>query len=191
LTIADDTTAHEDDPATFPTKKAVWEWLQEKGEYLIGRSQFYKHCKDRLLLKGRHGVYHLDDVISYAKMNLKRADSDEVESDRERTMRKEKLEVSLKKEKVLLEKETFDLSRKKGMFVPREDFEQAIVARSITFMAHLNHSFQAAVPDLIDTVEGNQKRAAELVAALSRIAEQRMADFAVDAEFDVILEANE
>lgn len=180
-----------DDPETFPTKIAVFEWLQDKGEYLIGRSQFYQHCKDRLLIPSSGGIYTLDDVISYAQMNLKRSDSGEVETNREKVMRKEKMEVSLQKERVLLEKERFDLARKKGLYIPRDEHEQAVVARAVAFMAHLNHSFQAAAGDLIDAVEGNQQRAPELVSALSRMAEQRMSDFAADAEFDVVLEANE
>ncbi len=176
-------------PETFATKASVWEFLKGE-EYIIGRSQFYQHCKDGLL-RPRRGEYLLKDVTKYAKLHLRRADSGEIESDRERRIREEKLELSLQKEQVLLDKEKFDLSRKQGKFIPRADFEQAIVARAVAFMAHLNHSFQSAVPDLIDIVEGDQQRAGEMVEALSRLAEERMADFAVNAEFDVILEANE
>jgi len=102
-----------------------------------------------------------------------------------------KYHLALRREQVGLERERFDLQAKQGKFIPRAEFELALVARAVAFMAHLNHTVQQEVPDWIELVEGNQGRAAELVEAISRAIEQRMADFAVDAEFEVLLEANQ
>ncbi len=174
----------------FPSKIAVHRWLEDNG-WKIGRSQFYAHCKEGLLRPAKkEKKYRLKDVEKYASMHVVRAETGQKESDREIKMREEKLEVALDREKVGLEREQFELDAKKGKFIPRAEFELAIVARSVAFMAHLNHSIQASAQDWIHMVEGNQSHAPELVEAISREIEQRMGDFAADAEFDVILEAN-
>lgn len=121
-------------------------------------------------------------IEKYAAMHVVRADTGQKESEREIKMREDKLEVALERERVGLEREQFGLK-----FIPRAEFELAVVARAVAFMAHLNHSVQASVQDWIHLVEGNQSRAPELVEAISREIEQRMGDFAADAEFDVEL----
>jgi hypothetical protein len=89
-----------------------------------------------------------------------------------------------------LDKDIHDLGVRRQKFIPRDDFELAVVARAVAFMAHLNHAVQANAPDWIDLVNGDQQRAAELVHAVSAVIETRMSDFSADAEFEVILEAN-
>lgn len=178
----------------FKNKKAVHAYLQEH-DWQIGRSQFYAHCKEGLLrpvMSGENkGLYALSAVEKYAHYNCRRAETGIKESDREAQAREEKAEFERDKERVKLAREEFELDKAKGKFIARSEFDLAIVGRAVAFMAHLNHTIQQEVQDWIDLVEGNQDRAPELVDAISKSIEQRMGDFAADAEFDVILEANQ
>ena len=175
----------------FNNKISVHRWLLDNG-WTIGKSQFYDHCKEGLLRPAKKdGKYHLAAVKKYAALHVVVTETGKKETEWESKIREEKLEVALRREQVGLERERFDLQAKQGKLIPRSEFELALVARAVAFMAHLNHTVQQEVPDWIELVEGNQGRAAELVEAISRAIEQRMADFAVDAEFEILLEANQ
>ncbi len=172
----------------FKSKIAVHRWLEDNG-WQISKSQFYDHCRDGLLRPAKaDGKYRLKAVERYASLHVKKAETGQKENEREEKMREQKLEIALQREEVGLERERFELEAKQGKFIPRAEFELAIVARAVAFMAHLNHTIQANVPDWIELSGGDQTRAPELVEAISRAVEQRMGDFAADAEFDVILE---
>lgn len=173
----------------FKSRIAVHRWLEDNG-WQISRSQLYAHCKDGLLRPAKDGKYRLKAVEKYATIHVKKAETGQKVNDLEEQIRQQKLEISLEREVTALDRERFEQQKRQGKFVARDDFEMAIVARAVTFMAHLNHSVQSSVPDWIDIVEGDQLRAPELVDAIIKTIEQRMGDFAVDAEFDVILEAN-
>ena len=175
---------------TFKSKIAVHRWLDENG-WSISRSQFYAHCKEGLLrVRKSDGKFTLKAVKKYASIHVVKSETGQKESEREEKIRDLKLEISLKREQVGLAREQFDLDAKQKKFVPRSEFELAIVARAVAFMAHLNHTVQQNVPDWIAMVDGDQARSPELVEAIVRKIEQRMGDFAIDAEFDVMLEAN-
>lgn len=174
----------------FKKKIEVFRYLEEQGEYEISRSQFYKHCDDRLLRPDSDGGYTMQAVMSYAKKNLKSAATGRRAADKLDRMQEEKLELELKSARLKVETDQHNLDAKRGKYIARDDFELAIVSRAVAFMAHLNHAIQANVPDWIEMVSGDQQMAAELVHAISEVVEQRMGDFAADAEFDVILEAN-
>lgn len=174
----------------FPSKIAVHRWLIDN-EWKISRSQFYDHCKDKLLRPAKKdGKYHLRAVKKYASLHVARTDTGMKVNDKLDKMHEEKAEVELEREKVKLEKDQHDLNTKKNKYILRTDFEQAIVARAVTFMAHLNHSVQSNIGDWIELVDGDQEKASLLVDAISEKVGQRMGDFATDAEYDVILEVN-
>jgi len=176
-------------PETFSSKKEVLEHLLADG-WQIGQSQFYAHCRQMLLRPEKDGHYSLKAVEKYAAINLRRTETGQKVNDRLDRMQEERMEVELATAKVKLTQQEHDLGIKQSKFIPRDDFELAIVGRAVAFMAHLNHTIQSSVPDWIDIVSGDQARAADLVAAISEAVEQRMGDFAADVEFDVILEAN-
>ncbi|BCL59951.1 hypothetical protein DGMP_06440 [Desulfomarina profundi] len=174
----------------FSSKIKAWEYLVDNG-WQISRSQFYEHCRDGLLRPRKSdGAYTVKAVEKYATLHVKKAETGRKVSEYEDKIREEKMKISLERERVGLEKEKFDLAAKQSKFVPRDEFELAIVARAVAFMAHLNHTVQQNVPDWIALVDGNQSSAPELVEAIVRAIEQRMGDFAADAEIDVIMEAD-
>lgn len=177
------------EPTTFPTQKAAMEYLVAAG-WKVSKSHFSRHCKEKLLRPESDGSYSQKACDKYAKTWLKTVATGQKVNERMDKMQEEKLEVDLRAAKFKMEEAEFNLGVRKNKFVPRDDFELAIVGRAVAFMAHLNHTIQTEAAEWIDIVGGDQTRAPELVAAISRAVEQRMGDFAADAEFDVILEAN-
>lgn len=180
----------EERPAdSFRNKKAVLDYLKTEG-WQISQSQFYAHCKERYLRPDKEGKYTLKAVEKYAKTWLKLAATGEkINTEYDRKMER-KLDAEIKAAEVRADREQFELETKRGRFIPRDEFELAIVGRAVAFMAHLNHTVQTNAAEWIEIVGGDQTRAPELVQAISRAIEQRMGDFAADAEFDVIMEAN-
>ncbi len=175
---------------TFPFKKSVLTYLQDSG-WRISQSQFYQHCKDGLLRPGKDGKYTAVAADRYAKRWLKRIETGERVGDKMERMQEQKLEIDLKAASVKLAREEHELGVRQRKFIPRDEFELAIVGRAVAFMAHLNHTVQESVPDWIEAVGGDLARAPELVHVISKTIELRMNDFAVDAEFDIILEGEE
>lgn len=173
----------------FSSKIAVHRWLEDNG-WQIARSQFYAHCKDGLLRPGKDGKYHLKAVEKYATLHVKKAETGQKVNTFEEQLRERQLKAKAEKEEIDLQLSRMDLEKRQGKVIPREEHELAIVSRAVAFMAHLNHTVQSEVQNWIELVDGDQQKAPQLVEAISREIEQRMGDFAIDAEFDVIMEAN-
>ena len=178
------------DDTSFKTKKAVFEHLDAAGKWQISRSQFYAHAKQGLLRPDKDGRFQLKAVEKYARTWLKEMATGQKANEKLDKMQERKLEAETLSAEIRHERERFEFESKRGKFIPREQFELAIVGRAVAFLAHLNHTVQTNAADWIDIVGGDQSRAPELVQAISREIEQRMGDFAADAEIDVILEAN-
>ncbi len=174
----------------FKSKAAVFRHLEEQGEWTVSRSQFYEHCKDRMLRPDKEGNFSKQAVDKYAKKHLREESTGRKVTEKLDRLHEEKMELEVSQARVKLARDQHDLDTRQGKYVSRADFELAIVSRAVAFMAHLNHAIQANTPDWIELVNGDQQRAAELVHAVAEVVGQRMGDFAADAEFDVILEAN-
>lgn len=178
-----------DQDTILKTKADVLRWLTSNG-WDIGKTQFYAHCREGLLRPQKNGGnYTVKSVKKYADLHVRRVETGVKETTRQEQMRDEKLELSLQRERIAKDRDQFELDRKKGQFIPTEDFEAAIVARAVALMAHLTHTIQTEVPNWIDVVEGKQDCAPDLVEAMTKKVEERIGDFAANAEITVIFEA--
>lgn len=176
--------------ADYKNKLAVLNALQEDG-WKISKTQFYEHCKIGLLRPGKDGGYSKAAVEKYAKANLPRLDTGEKVADRADRLREEKQELAVQRERIKLEHEQLDLDERHGQLMPTEDHERAVIARGVALYEHLNHHLQVEVSALIETVNGDQKQAPALIDFFSSILDSAFADYVADAEYDVILEANQ
>lgn len=177
-----------EDPS-FPTQLSVLAYLQGEG-WKISKSNLNRHCNEKLLRPLEDGTFSRKAVDKYAKTWLKQKATGQKVNERLDRMQEEKLEHDLKTAKFRQEEAEFNLAVKKAQFIPRDEFERAIVSRAVAWMAHLNHAVHSSAADWTDLVGGNQAMTPALVQAITQTIEQRMGDFAADAEFDIILEAN-
>lgn len=178
------------DDFTETTKVSeVLQYLKSKGIDVPQRS-LYGHSRQGKLRQTARGKFTRETVEEYCKVWLK-VDMDGDEQDDTQALMDRKLKGEVKKIESQAARAEFEFEVLKKDYVSRDEFELAIVARAVAFMAHLNHTIQMGVPDWIDAVNGDQSRASDLVAIISEAIEQRMSDFAADVEFEVILEPNE
>jgi hypothetical protein len=182
-----DDIAEEDD--AFANKLEAWQYLQDSG-WQIGRSQFYEHCKQGRLPRGKDGRYLRANVDRYAENHCRLAETGEKVNEKMARMAEVKAETELARDKVRLEKETMELAIKRGDYVPREEVEQMIVGRAVALLSHLRAMVQMSASDLIALVDGDQKHQRELIGALNDKIEEYVAVFAKDVEFEVIFEKN-
>ena len=178
------------DTKKLSSKLEVWNYLKEEG-YDIGRSQFYKHCKDGLCRPDKSGEYSLAKVIKYARQYLRLAATGEKEQSKLERLQQEKLEREMERETVRLESEKLQLAQRQGKVIERDEFERAIVARSVALLSHLRHMAQKRADDYIEMVNGDGSRRADLIAAMHDDIESHVAVFAADIEFDIIFEKSE
>lgn len=174
--------------SALKTKAAVLRWLEDNG-WKISKTQFYAHCSEgRLRPDKNSGSYRLADVQKYAQLFVAKADTGQKVATTVADKQEKKLDIELEREEIRRDRERLELQAKQGMFIDRQEHELAIVGRAVAFMAHLGHSVQESVVDWIDLVEGDQKKANELVDAIMEELSLRMSDFTADIEVEVIME---
>ncbi len=178
------------DEDLFSSKLDVWRFLLADG-WKISRSQFYGHCSDGLLRPDKAtGKYPLAKIEKYAGLHLKRQETGEKVNTELEKLQSRKAKVELEQAEVKLEREKHELGVKQKKFIPRDEFELAVVGRAVALLAHLKHMVHTRAADYVELVGGDQDLAGDLVATMERDIEQRCSAFARDVEFDVILEAD-
>ncbi|NCD25743.1 MAG: hypothetical protein EOL86_09155 [Deltaproteobacteria bacterium] len=183
-----DTSPAKEEDDHFPHKLAAWEYLRDSG-WKIGRSQFYEHCKQGRL-PFREGKYLRRDVDRYAAIHCKSSETGEKVNDTLSRMAEEKATTELEREKVRLKREQHELAVRLGEVVPRDEVELMIIGRAVAMLSHLKAMVQMGANDWIALVEGDQRRSRELIDTIVASIEERVAIFARDIEFEVILEKN-
>lgn len=177
-------------PAEFKSKAAVYRWLIDNGRE-ISETQFYDHCKEGLLRKKRgEKFFTLAAVKKYSKLHTKLAATGEKEQDHRDKMQDELRQIELETARLKMKEKEHSLLVKQGKVVPIDEYETAIVGRQVAIMAQLNHMAQKNVAAWIELVDGDLNKAPALLEAILEEIAQRMSDFAVDIEFDIILEAD-
>ncbi|WP_035273635.1 hypothetical protein [Desulfogranum japonicum] len=172
----------------FATKLDAWRFLRADG-WKIGRSQFYEHCSEGLLRPDTGGKYSLKKVEKYARNHLKREETDQKVNEKLERLHEKKARLEVEQAEVKLAREKHDLGIKQKKFIPRDEFELAVVGRAVALLAHLKHMVHTRAADYVELVDGNQELAGDLVSTMEIDIEERCSAFARDVEFDVILEA--
>jgi predicted ThiF/HesA family dinucleotide-utilizing enzyme len=108
-------------------------------------------------------------------------------ADTKLSVQEEREAVRLEREKVRLQKERRELELIEGKSIPRAEVELMIVGRAVAMLSHLKAMTQMRASDWIHIVDGDQSRAAELIAEIQDGIEEYLATFARDVEFKVML----
>lgn len=168
---------------TFKNRLAAWEYLH-LGGWHISRTQFYQHCKAGLVTREKNGKYLRESLDKYANGYCRRVDTGEKAG---ATTAEKKAEIDLLRSEVRLQKERRELELIEGKSIPRAEVELMIVGRAVAMLSHLKAMTQMRASDWIHIVDGDQSRAAELIAEIQDGIEEYLATFARDVEFKVIL----
>lgn len=167
----------------FKNRLAAWEYLH-LGGWHISRTQFYQHCKAGLVTREKNGKYLRESLDRYASSYCRRVDTGEKAG---ATTAEKKAEIDLLRSEVRLQKERRELELIEGKSIPRAEVELMIVGRAVAMLSHLKAMTQMRASDWIHIVDGDQSRAAELIAEIQDGIEEYLATFARDVEFKVML----
>jgi hypothetical protein len=145
---------------TFANVLAVFEYLKKAG-WKIGKSLVYEHRKSGMLRPSKDGLFHLADVeryIAIAQLENINNPTGKLEKFAEE---KARIELEREKEKLAYDKHKNKLAR--GMFVPREAFEQELAKRAAVIKSDGENFFRGGAEKTIAMVGGDPSRAPALI----------------------------
>jgi len=150
-----------DHERTFPNLLAVIDYLKINN-WKIGKSRSYEHKKEGKIKQQANGTFRLSDVEKYAATHLKRSDGKTASGSLEK-FAEEKAQAELDKTKEQLEHLRLKNKLARGMFVPREAFEQELAKRAAVIKSDGENFFRGGAEKTIAMVGGDPSRAPALI----------------------------
>ncbi|HEC04621.1 MAG TPA: hypothetical protein ENI84_00285 [Thiothrix sp.] len=170
----------------FKNPTEVYEFL--KDGWKVSKRSVYNHVREGKLRPEAGGGYSLKAVQKYARTWLKpkemalRADDEEL-----RRMR-EKAEIARITEQAKLAR--IKREREEGLLIPRADFELELAARAAILMAGFEGMINDKAGEIVQLVQGNTDKIAELIRFLRDAYGELMNQYATTKEFHVLFEEN-
>ncbi|MDI6688195.1 MAG: hypothetical protein QME06_08270 [Desulfobacterales bacterium] len=172
---------------TFSNIFTVLNYLQDDG-WKISRSGLYKHQAEGKIRPEPDGTYVLKNVIKYAKTWLKRRSTGKKLIENQESLQSTKLQKEIEKLDEEIKRNRHKREVEEGKYIPRDQFEMELASRVAVLDAGWAHLNQSKAADWIETVEGNPKKAGELIAALNQAKNGILNQYATTREFQVIIE---
>ncbi|MFV0421617.1 hypothetical protein [Oleidesulfovibrio sp.] len=156
---------------------------EENGRKL-GKTKLYKDISLGRLKKQPDGTFKMRDVDRYmASLPLSGTPDAVAAKAADRQRRKE--EADIRRAETIAEREAFDLSIKKGRYVPREQVHLELAARAVTLSSGLRTNLEAQVLDLVSAVDGNPKKSSLMLEKLDELLDEALNEYSREIEFDV------
>jgi hypothetical protein len=150
-----------DHERTFPNLLAVIDYLKINN-WKIGKSRAYEHQKEGKIKSQANGAYRLSDVEKYAATHLTRSDGKTASGSLEK-FAEEKAQAELDKTKEQLEHLRLKNKLARGMFVPREAFEQELAKRAAVIKSDVENFIRGGAEKSIAIVGGDPAKAPALI----------------------------
>lgn len=161
----------------------VLAYLTDSGRK-IAKTKLYEDINKGLLRKQPDGSFKLRDVDRYAASLKMAGTPDKVAVNAADRLRRRE-EADIRRAEAVAEREEFDLQVKKGKFIPREQVYQELAARAVTLASGLKTAFEARVLELVETVDGNPKKAAILGERLDVLLDEALGEYSREMEFEI------
>jgi hypothetical protein len=172
---------------TFPNLLTVLAHLENTG-WQISRAGLYKHRKEGKLSPQKDGIYRLKDVEKYAKTWLRLKSTGKKLREEQEDLQRKKLEREIEKLEEEIARNRYKREIEEGKYILRERLEMELAARAAVLDAGLEHMNQSKAVEWINIVDGDKKKARELIAALSVAKNELLNQYATTQEFQVVLE---
>ena len=172
---------------TFSNIFTVLNYLQDDG-WKISRSGLYKHQKEGKIRPEPDGIYCLKNVRKYAKTWLKRKSTGKKLIEDQENLQRTKLQKEIEKLDEEIKRSRHKREVEEGKYIPRDQFEMELASRAGVLDAGWQHLNQSRAVEWISIVEGNPKKAGELIAALNLAKNEILNQYATTHEFQVIVE---
>ena len=170
--------------SAFKDYKAVLAHIRDELGRKIGQTKFFEDIKKARLKKQPDGSFKLRDVERYAA-SLPMAGTSDTVAERAADRQRRKEEADIRKAEAAAEREEFDLSVKKGKFVPKSEVHLELAARAVTLSAGIKTAFEARLLDLVAVVDGNPKKAAPLIEHLESVLDEAFNEYSREMTFEV------
>jgi len=166
----------------FENLRQVYRYL--KDEWKVSERTIYNHQKEGKIRPDKDGKYPLKAVQKYARTWLKPKELALRVDDEELRRTREKLELALREEQVKIAK--LKRQREEGLLIPRADFELELAARAGVLMAGFEAMINEKAGEIIELVEGNTEKLADLIRFLHDAYGELMNEYATTREFHVM-----
>jgi len=174
-------------PQTFAgLMPAVLDYLKETG-WRITKTTLYRHHQEGKLV-AREGVFRKADVDRYAKTWLKQQATGKRLAEAAEDLQRQKLERELKRLDIEISQRKLIYDRDAGRLVPREQMEIELAGRAAVLNAGLKHWIYANAMEWIRLVEGDPKRANELIHAMTLSSNEHINSYAAGQDYQVAME---
>ena len=188
--MINETAQNQTDDQRFENIAAVLDYLQEKG-WKATKTSLYRHQSEGKFLPQSNGTYPQKAVDKYANTFLKQQSTGKRVQTKidEAYIRKADLE-----EKTLeleLKRKQFSFDKEQLKFVPKEQMEIELAARAGILDAGLKHMIQSRVADWTRTVNGDIKKAGDLINIMTRDLDEHINSYATSREYEVVIDAEE
>lgn len=170
--------------ANLKDVSAVLKYVEEAGRKLK-KTKLYDDIGLGRLKKQPDGTFKLRDVDRYAATLPTLGTSDKVAVDAaQRQKRREEAEI--RRIENAAAKDEFQLGVLKGRYITRETVYLELAGRAVTLASGLKTAFESSILDLISLVEGNPRKAQNLIQALEEKLDAALNEYAQVEEFEVL-----
>ena len=172
---------------TFPNLLTVLDRLQNTG-WQVSRAGLYKHHKEGKINPQKDGTYRLKDVEKYAKTWLKLKSTGKKLREAQENLQKRKLLREIEKLEEEIARNRYKREIEEGKYILKDRLEMELAARAAVLNAGLDHMNQSKAVEWINLVDGDVKKARELIAAFNIAKNELLNQYATTQEFQVVLE---
>ncbi len=168
----------------------VIEYL-DAGGWVAKKSTVYRHRKEGKLLPKDSGKFRQKDVDRYAQTWLKQQSTGKKVKELEDQLQRQILEEELATAKEKRRKIERENSIAEGKVVDRGEVENWLAGRAGILEAGLKHWVQSRVADWIRVVDGDVRKAGELISAMTRDLDEHINGYAQAKEFELVIDGEE
>lgn len=171
----------------FKNRLEILEYLQDLG-YSVQKSKVYNDCNagilrmqpDKTILESA-----VQDYIRHPESGLfKAAELGKKKEAEDLTL--EKLRVELHNQTLKGEDLQFELDKKRGKYLPRDDFEMELASRAAVLDSGIRHGVTVKAAEMILLVGGDQEKRADFLKTFQLILDEQLNRFSSTQTFQVM-----
>ena len=166
---------------------AMLQYLRDQG-WKISRSQLYRDFNDRKIVK-KGGAFQPADVDRYANIHLKLAASGKYKRQELEETQLEKADLEKQKLMLDIKRARWAHDREQGLYIPRNQVDLEFAALAGILEAELRSWVRSDVSAWIRAVNGDEKRAGELIVMMSQALDTYLDNLSRPRDYEITLES--
>ena len=172
---------------SFASLSHIFEYLRESG-WKISKPSLYRHHQEGKISPESDGSFQKNDVDRYAKTFLKQQATGKRVNEKLDELQRRKLDLERENLELEVKRKTLAYQKEQGLYIPRDKLEMEIAGRAAMFESSLKHSIQTHAGDYIREVDGEIKKAGDLINLMTRHLDESINRYATMKEFEFILD---